>query len=235
MKAITIREPWAWLIAKGIKDIENRTWPTRFRGRVLIHASKTCEKQGWGALSDEQRFRLVNTEAYRLSPSELPYGAIVGSVEIVDCVINHPSVWAEKTKTEGIKAGDIVPYKNTAGNVKNAEISSFTTVESGKVWFNGVDTMTKAKVWYSAQKSLELMNCGITYNWVLAHPILFEKPIPAKGQLGFWEFPNILAEPEEEGGKLFCHCQLPVKLENQVMSLGDGNHRCCYCGGIWYR
>lgn len=36
MKAITIRQPWASLIVHGIKDIENRSWQTNFRGRVLI-------------------------------------------------------------------------------------------------------------------------------------------------------------------------------------------------------
>ena len=39
MKAITIRQPWASLIVHGIKDIENRSWQTNFRGRVLIHSS----------------------------------------------------------------------------------------------------------------------------------------------------------------------------------------------------
>ena len=39
MIAITIKQPWAYLIAAGIKDIENRTWPTKFRGRVLVHAA----------------------------------------------------------------------------------------------------------------------------------------------------------------------------------------------------
>ena len=39
MKTITIKQPWAQFIAEGIKDIENRTWKTNFRGRVLIHAS----------------------------------------------------------------------------------------------------------------------------------------------------------------------------------------------------
>jgi hypothetical protein len=44
MKAITIKQPWAFLIVEGVKDIENRTWKTNFRGRVLIHASKTPAK-----------------------------------------------------------------------------------------------------------------------------------------------------------------------------------------------
>ena len=39
MKAITIKQPFASLIVEGIKDIENRTWKTNLRGRVLIHAS----------------------------------------------------------------------------------------------------------------------------------------------------------------------------------------------------
>ena len=37
-KAISIKQPWSFLIASGIKDVENRTWQTKFRGRVLLHA-----------------------------------------------------------------------------------------------------------------------------------------------------------------------------------------------------
>jgi hypothetical protein len=40
MKALSIRQPWAWLIVNGYKDIENRSWATKFRGPVLIHAAK---------------------------------------------------------------------------------------------------------------------------------------------------------------------------------------------------
>lgn len=39
MKALSIRQPWAWLIVQGHKKIENRTWDTKKRGRFLIHAS----------------------------------------------------------------------------------------------------------------------------------------------------------------------------------------------------
>lgn len=39
MKALSIKQPWASLIAHGIKDIENRTWRTHFRGKIYIHAS----------------------------------------------------------------------------------------------------------------------------------------------------------------------------------------------------
>src|SRR6267378_3713180 len=44
MKIISIRQPWASLIVSGVKDVENRTWSTRYRGPVLIHASRTADK-----------------------------------------------------------------------------------------------------------------------------------------------------------------------------------------------
>ena len=55
------------------------------------------------------------------------------------------------------KVGDIVPYRNTRGNIKKAEIISFETVGKGKVWFHGIDTDTKAKVWYSLHISEKLI------------------------------------------------------------------------------
>ena len=39
MKVIVVRQPWAWLIVHGYKDIENRSWKTRYRGTLLIQAS----------------------------------------------------------------------------------------------------------------------------------------------------------------------------------------------------
>jgi hypothetical protein len=38
MKILSVRQPWASLIVNGFKDVENRTWPTRYRGRILVHA-----------------------------------------------------------------------------------------------------------------------------------------------------------------------------------------------------
>ena len=47
MKVLSIRQPWAWLIMTGLKDVENRTWNTDFRGQFAIHASR---KFDWDAL-----------------------------------------------------------------------------------------------------------------------------------------------------------------------------------------
>jgi len=45
MKALSVRQPWAWLIAHGLKPVENREWETHYRGPVLIHASKTFSEE----------------------------------------------------------------------------------------------------------------------------------------------------------------------------------------------
>ena len=96
MKAITIRQPWASLIVAGLKDVENRTWKTNYRGRVLIHAGAS-KKEGWN-LTESQNLFVAKSKSPLIKTEfeDLPFGAILGSVEIVDCVQNHPSVWAEK-------------------------------------------------------------------------------------------------------------------------------------------
>lgn len=97
MKAITIKQPWASLIVSGLKDIENRTWKTNFRGRVLIHAGMKADNH-WSAsvpVCDKVDKFLREISKGGTDWSNYHFGAIIGSVEIVDCVQNHPSLWAE--------------------------------------------------------------------------------------------------------------------------------------------
>ena len=106
MKTISIKQPWAHLICTprednpqlGIKDIENRTWPTKFRGRVLVHAAATEDKR-WFDKCNESTASVVQhgiTNSMTKDQYLKSMGCIIGSVEIVDCVINHESIWAEK-------------------------------------------------------------------------------------------------------------------------------------------
>lgn len=137
MKALSIKQPWASLIAHGIKDIENRTWKTNFRGRIYIHASAKIVDVDF---TKEQINQLENkgiTICGAGYPLELRItSAIIGEVDIVDCVINHDSIWADKMDNH-----------------------------------------------LYANESLHI------YNWVLANPVLYDKPIlNVKGKLSFWEF-----------------------------------------------
>jgi hypothetical protein len=77
MKALSVCQPWAWAIIAGIKRIENRTWRTRYRGRLLIHASKSRRYLG----------RDYSDLLPGLPPlDQLHFGVIIGEVELVDCV-----------------------------------------------------------------------------------------------------------------------------------------------------
>ncbi|QYX54405.1 ASCH domain-containing protein [Pseudomonas sp. S07E 245] len=94
MKALSIKQPWAWLIIHGGKDIENRTWHTNLRGRFLVHASKGMTKaEYFEAL--EVVVRSTDAETLRSLPmmEDLQRGGIVGSVELVDSVDTSISPW----------------------------------------------------------------------------------------------------------------------------------------------
>jgi len=93
MKALSVIMPWPWLIMKFGKDVENRTCRTDYRGTILIHASKKPSPYTADILIESlgnTAFEKENwKEIYKLC------GCIIGSVEIVDCVKNYKSKWAE--------------------------------------------------------------------------------------------------------------------------------------------
>jgi hypothetical protein len=93
MKTLSVIMPWAWLIMKRGKDVENRTWKTDYRGRILIHASKKPDP-----FLTEIVGRACSDELKGDELSELFSwcGKIIGSIEIVDCVQNSNSKWAEQ-------------------------------------------------------------------------------------------------------------------------------------------
>jgi hypothetical protein len=86
VKALSLRQPWAWLVAAGHKDVENRTWATRFRGEFLLHAAKTFDHAGYERVLRETHLVLP-------APGEFERGGIVGTAELVDCVTRHDSPW----------------------------------------------------------------------------------------------------------------------------------------------
>jgi hypothetical protein len=76
MKALTICQPYAELIARGEKRVENREWPTRYRGPLLIHAGKSRE---W--LDGE-----TDTELEEEFGRKVEFGAIVAKADLVACL-----------------------------------------------------------------------------------------------------------------------------------------------------
>lgn len=72
MKVITVKQPFATLIAEGLKEYEFRTWRTKYRGDILIHAGKGVDKKAM------ERYKHLNLE--------YPSGCIIAKATITDCI-----------------------------------------------------------------------------------------------------------------------------------------------------
>ncbi len=143
MRAFTVYQPYAYAIVAGLKGYETRPRRTNIRGRVAVHAGKK-----W--LNTNGLFKLLNREINYGKTLEkkydkeietlnrvmgLVYGAVVGTVEIVDCL---PVEEVVDTLTERERAlGDYSPGR---------------------------------------------------WAWVLKNPVMFDKPIPARGKQGWWNW-----------------------------------------------
>ena len=135
MKAITILQPWAWLLASGKKRCETRSWKTNYRGELLIHAGKKN-------MTDTMRqtiFESRHMEQAGVFDTEMVTGAVIGKASLVNCVlIDEPIV-------ELIKEQHLDEY-------------AFGDFTPGR------------------------------YAWVMEDAKLFDKPIPARGRQGLWDF-----------------------------------------------
>jgi ASCH domain len=95
MKCLTIRQPWAWLIVNGYKPIENRSWPTKIRGNILIHSSASMSKKEavdalmFVAKFDAKGAGLALAEA--MKRNQLALGTIVGKANLIMSTLAHPS------------------------------------------------------------------------------------------------------------------------------------------------
>lgn len=135
MRCLTVRQPWAWAILHGGKDVENREWYTSFRGTIAIHAASTfgMPKDDFadylGDLYGEPWKSMAERFGEIKGPNDIR-GRIIGTVEVYDCVSDRKcdSPW----KADGYEF----------------------------------------------------------FCWLLRNPQPLEVPIPAKGQLGFWNAPD---------------------------------------------
>lgn len=112
MKALSIQQPWAWLIVSGFKDIENREWFTKVRGEILIHAGKKFDKAGYQYVKSQ--FPHIPLP----EPEKFQRGGLVGKCTISDCVAAHRSPWffgSYGFVLENQAPIDFKPYKGQLG------------------------------------------------------------------------------------------------------------------------
>lgn len=138
MKAFTIYQPYAYAIVAGLKGYETRPRRTHIRGRVAVHAAKLdLWKSGILEAGIVPKIEKILSEHQRLGnrAAHLDYGAVIGTIEIVDCV----------------------PVESLIGKLSERErlLGDYTP---GR------------------------------FAWVLKNPVMFDRPIPARGFQGWWNW-----------------------------------------------
>lgn len=98
MKALTLTQPWATLVAIGAKRIETRSWPTSFRGQIAIHAAKSfpgsakdmctarffCRVLGWPEAPPQLTQEWIDDNSRRIK--SLPVGCVLATAMLVNCI-----------------------------------------------------------------------------------------------------------------------------------------------------
>ena len=107
---ISVRQPWAWLIVNGFKDVENRTWLTNYRGKIFIHAAQKFDKAGYEWVVEHFNIQLP-------APTKFERGGIVGEAELVDCVTVHESPWFSGPKGFVLSEAHPIPFKELTGRL----------------------------------------------------------------------------------------------------------------------
>lgn len=94
LPALSIRQPWAISILQGGKDIENRSWDTKFRGKFLIHAAGKYtveEVRSWRMFCEAQKIPLEWAKSNQIYT--LKVGGIIGEADLVDVLTESTSPW----------------------------------------------------------------------------------------------------------------------------------------------
>ena len=185
MKAITLTQPWASLVALGAKRIETRSWNTNYRGPLAIHAAKGLPK----GLKRGQHLTLGEFDTERdqsgllmradrlLWPYRLPLGSVVAICELIDVL----------PITEKPQRGERCVALDEEGRVR--------------LWkpgeFEGVAMHVGEACWSSEREDGWTAEHEAAFGdyepgrfaWLLADVRPIRRPIATKGALGLWEWP----------------------------------------------
>lgn len=182
MKALTVRQPWAQLIALGVKSIETRSWSTGYRGPLAVHAGRALPPKGdlhigdytvmWNGDDTWGMARHRPTYDQSTWVRRLPLGAVVAVADLVDVVpmIDGSLGWTEDSDTP--PAALVLSWDTSAMLVDTRATGPFPD--------------------YSDQLPYGDFTPG-RYAWLLdnVRPI---DPVPAKGRQGLWTPDAALAE-----------------------------------------
>lgn len=175
MKAITLSQPWASLVALGVKTIETRSWGTTYRGPLAIHAGKHCEAGVAGDYYVDDDTPRGCSKQYLLRgpipwPYRLPLGAIVATCDLVDVVPMS-------------SYGD----PGSSSLVVDAPHEGHLAHQHGGLWLIGPNSLTRGvPMRVEDQRSYGDFRVG-WFAWLLANVEPLPLPIPASGHPVLWE------------------------------------------------
>jgi hypothetical protein len=177
MKALTLTQPWATLVAIGAKRIETRSWSTKYRGPLAIHAARRCPAEARRLIFEPGPIR----DALR-SRSPLRLGVVVATCELVDVLPIHDFLIRKPKAKDGRyllhEAGTIWPKARILGMFG----------PDGR----GIPPTDGHEGDYRAELPFGDFTPG-RFAWLLADVKPLPKPIPAKGALGLWEWQEAAA------------------------------------------
>ena len=113
MKALTLTQPWATLVAIGANVVETRDWPTKYRGTLAIHAAKGFPRDA-RELCRERPFRDALAAAGYASDGDLPLGAVVALATLESLLVCGPSTLREIRARS--KRGELPPHEADFGD-----------------------------------------------------------------------------------------------------------------------
>jgi hypothetical protein len=164
MKVLSVKNPISYLICSGVKTVENRSWKTNYRGRLLIHSSGKgfaydFHKEDFPA----QIFEILKSKKYKNNIKDAPEWYIA----LHNFVYNKMLPFYKLNSTEELKtlSTDQKPYM-----ICSAIIGEVTIANCVK---NSYNEFAEENQW----------------NWILNNPILYDEPIyPIAGKLGLWNY-----------------------------------------------
>lgn len=166
MKAITIRQPWASLIASGDKLYETRSWPTNYRGPIAIHAAQKVDGDAFRYLTTPLP-TIDQLERCGLTPENvgnLPRGAVIATAELVNVwrIVYHPGTDVDAAAKIPLGAESLSTDKH-APDFGDYFVPTQKEMDLG-YWKPG------------------------NYAWELQNVKVLPEPVPAKGKQGLWNW-----------------------------------------------
>ena len=128
MKVLTLKQPWATLVAEGIKKYEFRSWKTKYRGKVLIHAGTGIDKE--------------DMEKYSNLDLEFPSRKIIAIVEIEDCLELDEKLNKKIIEENNIAYGNKI-RTGYAWKLKNVKKIKYRKEVNGKLGLWNIDLNEK--------------------------------------------------------------------------------------------